>query len=159
MPIIYHNKTDLFQFIVDNNMSFSHGVNCSDSFGSGVAGLVARYFPHVKKLYHHQCKSGFKPGSCQAIQISDDDGERYCYNIGTQIEPGPDARKTLITQGFINLFESLFENEGVYPSVAIPKIGCGIGGLDWDDDVEPILDFLVRRVYDNEVTVHVCSLE
>lgn len=159
MPIIYHNKTDLFEFIKEAEMSMAHGCNTSSSFGSGVAYLVAKYFPHVKKHYHQSCKLDmFEPGSCDAVCISDTNSPfRFCYNLGTQIQPGPDARKNLIAQSFINLFETMIRTKE--SEIAIPKIGCGIGGLNWEKDVEPILDFLVRHVYDDRVTVHVCSLE
>lgn len=138
----------------------AHGCNTSSSFGSGVAGAVSIYFPHVKGHYHKSCRlKTFTGGSCEAVDITHPESKTiyYCYNLGTQIQPGPDARKNLIAKAFVNLFDELITTQ--QKEIAIPKIGCGIGGLNWDDDVEPILDFLVRHVYDNKVTVHVCSLE
>jgi O-acetyl-ADP-ribose deacetylase (regulator of RNase III) len=44
-----------------------------------------------------------------------------------------------IRRGFVSLLNHL-EYWGRITSIALPKIGCGLGGLDWETEVFPILD-------------------
>jgi hypothetical protein len=37
----------------------------------------------------------------------------------------------------------------------MPRIGCGLGGLDWDKDVGPVLEHLAEQL---NVQVYVCDL-
>lgn len=157
MPIVYHNKTDLFEFADEKNLSIAHGCNTKAAMFSGVAKIVKEKYPHVNEIYEYYChKKLFHVGSILPVTISYCP-DRYIYNLATQENPGCDAKKEHIVVSVSRMFYDLSCMS--IKEIAIPKIGCGIGGLNWDDDVEPILDFLVRHVYDNKVTVHVCSLE
>lgn len=50
-------------------------------------------------------------------------------NLYTQFRPGPNAEYGAILKGFESLNDVF---EGAIQPFYIPKIGCGIGGLEWE---------------------------
>jgi len=106
----------------------AHGCNCQGIMGAGVALQIKRQFPEVYLEYHNECKCGyFNLGSCL---IKESEG-RVIANLGTQMYCGPDARISAITESLLRL-RVLMEDNGWF-SVAMPRIGCGLGGLLWSD--------------------------
>ena len=107
-----------------------HGVNCMGVMGAGIAKTVREKFPQVYKEYKWLCNSldGLKPG-CYFVYP---ENGKHIVNFATQRNPGPDAT-------YEWLFTSLlrFSQQAVarIPKngnlVAIPELGCGIGGLEW----------------------------
>ena len=55
----------------------------------------------------------------------------WIYNLATQQHPGADARLDAIADSVRAAIAHAREN-GVR-TVYLPRIGAGIGGLDWDD--------------------------
>ena len=55
----------------------------------------------------------------------------------------------------MNLCHAINVSGNLPRDIVLPKIGCGLGGLDWDTDVEPIL----REVYKSfPLNYIVCSI-
>lgn len=139
MEIIKGNLLDSHEKII------AHGCNVRGVMGAGIAAQVARRWPFVLKYYEDTCRVGtFLPGAVQPVDPGDPLGPEYVVNMATQINPGPDARLHLIALAFGNLAEWMAYNG--HHRVAIPKIGCGIGGLAWDD-VERTIDLAMHDVY------------
>lgn len=106
-----------------------HGVNTHGLMGAGIAAVIRRKYPSVYQEYHKHCKSpGLKPGTM--LPLLGEDG-RWVFNIASQDRPGPHARLTWLESGVEEAFRFCEENE--IPAFAIPRIGAGIGGLEWED--------------------------
>lgn len=70
-----------------------HGVNCQGSFGSGVAGQIAKHFPRVREAYlQKHNKSGWKLGDIQLVFSTDDLELPIIANIATQEKFGYDGQ-------------------------------------------------------------------
>jgi O-acetyl-ADP-ribose deacetylase (regulator of RNase III) len=137
--------------------AIGHGVNVVGVMGAGVAALVARKFPKAEQEYKAVCATGtLQPGGSQVVRVDMTDDElarisvpdevnysrntddHLIVNIASQANPGPDARLDWLENAVRNAVFELKEMWGV-DKMAIPQIGCGIGGLDWAD-VEGILE-------------------
>ena len=80
-------------------------------------------------------------------------------NLFTQQFYGRDGKKyaeqNSIFNSLMNLCHAINVSGNLPRDIALPKIGCGLGGLDWDTDVEPIL----REVYKSfPLNYIVCSI-
>jgi O-acetyl-ADP-ribose deacetylase (regulator of RNase III) len=98
---------------------------------------VRAKFPTVYRNYRHACEQGtFSPGDALPIE----DNGVLVYNLASQIRPGPDATVELVRAGLAAMFADM-ATRGII-AVAIPAIGCGIGGLQFDQ----LLDLLATDV-------------
>lgn len=111
--------------------AIAHGCNTHGVMGAGVAALVRRKYPEVFLAYSNACDTGrFRIGTAQPVVADDGLTSRWVYNLGTQENPGPDATTWGVFLSFANMAEDA-RVRGI-DAIAIPRIGCGIGGLKWD---------------------------
>lgn len=114
-------KGDLF---APQNTTIGHGVNTFGVMGAGIAKRFKELYPDNFLLYTELCKNGtLKPGM---VLVTEEKG-RIIVNLASQDYPGPCARLEWIKQGLDKFLEL------GYTSLALPWIGCGIGGLNRDD--------------------------
>lgn len=110
----------------------AHGCNTVGVMGAGIARVIAEAYPDVRSLYQRRCvRKEFVLGSAFPVLMQDFGGYRMIWNLGTQREPGANATLWGIMLSFGNMFEQMVATE--VREVGIPRIGCGIGGLKWDD--------------------------
>ena len=170
MPIIIHKDIDLFQF--RSMCSIAHGVNCVGAMGKGVAVIVKNTWPQMYEEYKTRCSEGrMLPGTCwpwkyegkwnkstidptfgQSFQLDFFVRLLYVYNVTVKAHWRLPATETMVDGGLKSLFYEMQQNKDT--EVAMPMIGCGLGGLDWDTCVFPIL-----KKYSDEnpgITVNVC---
>lgn len=107
----------------------AHGCNTKGLMGAGIAKLIReKHYRTVYGPYYEACLRGqFVPGTAQLCETADD---KIVFNLATQDEPGPHADEWWVLLAFANMFEQCIARE--IRKVAIPRIGCGIGGLKWD---------------------------
>ncbi len=103
-----------------------HGVNCKGIMGAGIAKTVREKFPQTYLEYKAVCDVGFSPGSYFAYVEND----KVIVNLASQNMPGPDARYEWVFLSLLRFARDLTQRSGG-GVVAIPEIGCGIGGLHW----------------------------
>lgn len=118
---------DLFDYPV-----IAHGVNCVGAMGSGIALPFKQRFPNMHYSYVQLCESGMlQPGGIQAWREKDQltGARHFGYNIASQYYPGKDAKMLWLTQGVATAINHA-KRQG-YSQLAIPRIGAGIGGLEW----------------------------
>lgn len=134
---VEHRVGDLFeQTDLD---AVAQGVNCVSKMGSGIAPVFKRYWPSMFNQYKTLCESGqFVVGDVHAWQAP---SGVWVYNLATQHFTGKDARLDAIETALPKMLAHMAAN-GV-ASVGLPRIGAGIGGLDWADVQE-----VVHRVAD-----------
>ncbi|WOO85328.1 O-acetyl-ADP-ribose deacetylase 1 [Vanrija pseudolonga] len=148
MPVTYHTG-DLFTSTAKH---LAHGVNTTGVMGKGIAVGFKRAYPAMFPLYKAACKSGeLLPGGVQAYH--DDKTNTAVYNVATQDRPGPHARVEWVHSGLESVFETVAAEGGV---LAIPRLGAGIGGLSWEEQVRPIVVELAAK---HNIDVEVWSLE
>lgn len=117
-----------------------HGVNVYGMMGAGIAKEFKSRFPRNFDRYHAACMKGsLTPGGILITHEND----VYVHNIASQDRPGRHAQYNWLVDGLIR--SASFAESSSERVVAIPEIGCGIGGLDWDA-VEEMIG-LVEQLY------------
>lgn len=130
-----------------------HGCNCQGVMGSGVAKALRSKWPQIFTSYKRMCDNCVSRnnllGGVSMVQIN---SELHIANAFTQLYYGKDGRKyadpeAIVTalssvNGFAAGWASTFD---VMMDIYLPKIGCGLGGLDWDTEVEPIVRDISSR--------------
>lgn len=114
--------------------NIAHGVNCQGVMGSGVARALFEKWPEVRSEYIYYCDRMFSPGMDQKpkdllgdfIEI---DAEKTIFNLFTQEGFGPGDKQYIDYAALLLCFKNLPDNIG---ELAVPRIGAGLAGGDWD---------------------------
>ena len=110
-------------------------------------------WPAVKAAYHKE--GSMVLGDIQFVEV---EPRLVVANCFTQREYGRDGQIYASAPAIIETLENsaiyALDTLGVH-EVYIPKIGCGLGGLDWEDDVAPLILEIEAR---NSVNFVVCCL-
>jgi O-acetyl-ADP-ribose deacetylase (regulator of RNase III) len=115
--------------------AIGHGVNCRGVMGAGIARQFREKYPDMYKQYRLQCDMFLlEPGGCMPW-LTDD--HKIILNLASQNEPGADARIDWLAGAVEDAVHAL--HDVGYKILALPQIGCGIGGLQWSD-VLPALE-------------------
>lgn len=103
-------------------------VNCVGVMGAGVALAFKQRYPQMFKDYQRACKDGrVRPGRMHVWKSLEGD---WIVNFPTKRDWRDPSRYEDIDTGLDDLRAYL---DGVGPvTVALPALGCGHGGLDWD---------------------------
>jgi O-acetyl-ADP-ribose deacetylase (regulator of RNase III) len=109
--------------------AIGHGVNCRGVMGAGIAVAFREKYPAMYRHYRKMCDAGeLQPGGIFAWSARPDEGP-WVYNIASQDEPGANATYEWLDQGLRSAVANMVA--WGQDRIAIPRIGCGIGGLDW----------------------------
>jgi len=141
-------KGDLLTADVD---ALVNTVNCVGVMGKGIALQFKRRFPGVFKAYEAACKRGdVQIGRMFVVPTEQMSGPKYVVNFPTKQHWRSPSRLEYIDEGLKDLVKVVGQL-GIR-SIAIPPLGAGNGGLDWED-VEPRL----RRAFAElpHVTAHI----
>lgn len=153
MSSITYKTGDLLQA---DEFAIAHGCNAQGLMGAGVARLVRGTYPEVYEEYSRACRSGaFRLGTAQAVWTDPmvHGQDRLVYNLCTQTLPGAHATPWGIFLSFGNMVEDA--NVRGIDTVAIPRIGAGIGGLDWELQVAPNIEAAIANsTHDLSVIVY-----
>lgn len=135
----------------------AHGVNCKIVMNSGVARAIRNRWPKVYERYSTLEPSEDLLGTTQIITIIEDRSQPLyvanCFTQTTYGKTGQHANAAAIDKTLFDVasFASI-RNVPVY----IPQIGCGLGGLCWEQQVKPIIEHNCDLF--PEVDVYVCTL-
>jgi len=153
--------------ILNTELKFiAHGVNCQGAMGSGVAKVLYEKYPEVREQYMLAA-----PGN---ILFEDVLGEhvfievepnKFVINCYTQLNYGRDGKKYVNYWAIAKVFHDLSmcssvanENNNHIRShdimrLAIPKIGCGLAGGDWD-----IVEAIINDAVENRLEIWVYAI-
>lgn len=128
--MVEHRRGDLFGSDIK---VLAHGCNCAGAMGAGIALQFKRRFPAMYNDYRDACKTGvFQPGD---IIVWEEDGYTI-YNLGTEAHWKTRARLKWVRESVQNMIKDA-QAAGI-TEIAMPRIGAGLGGLEWAD-VEEVL--------------------
>lgn len=123
-------------------VAIGHGVNTKGVMGAGIAKVFKENYPKNYQAYATNCQLRFfVPGQTFVYKEND----HFIFNMATQELPGADAQYRHVLRAGADAAEQALRLK--VDKVAIPLIGCGIGGLEWSM-VEEILRN-IEAVYDN----------
>lgn len=128
-------KGDMFDAAADIRVNT---VNCVGVMGAGVALAFKQRYPDMFKDYQRDCKDGrVRPGT---MHIWKSLGGDWIINFPTKRDWREPSRYEDIATGLEDL-RSYLDGLG-HVTVALPALGCGHGGLDWNRVSEMIRDKL-----------------
>jgi O-acetyl-ADP-ribose deacetylase (regulator of RNase III) len=132
--MIHYTTGDLLQ---DSAEAIVNTVNCVGVMGRGIALQFKKKFPENFKAYEQACKQGaVMPGRMFVYKSTDLFGPKFIINFPTKRHWKGKSRMEDIEAGLNDLVRVLQQNH--IQSIAIPPLGSGLGGLDWQAVKESI---------------------
>lgn len=124
LPGPFEVKGDIFDF---EGEAIVNPVNCRGVAGCGLAMQFADRYPANFTLYRQACQMGtLEPGKLCVHQTM---GGLWLVNFPTKHHWKFKSKPEYIAKGLATLVQWLDE-KGI-KSIAIPRLGCGAGGLEW----------------------------
>ncbi len=128
--MIYEVEGDILE---TGAAALAHGVAANDPMNRGLAAALHERYPSMHKDFHHWCRAQH-PKLGSAWLWSGTGGVRI-VNLITQeggYEHGskPGGATTASVNHALRALRKIIEDEKL-PSVALPRVATGVGGLDW----------------------------
>jgi O-acetyl-ADP-ribose deacetylase (regulator of RNase III) len=116
-------------------------VNTVGVMGAGIAKQFKDIFPTMYKDYKELCDlKKLQVGRLHLYKTPN----KWILNFPTKIHWQNPSKKEYIEQG-LSTFANNYEKFGI-ESAAFPPLGCGLGGLDFDLFVKPLIEWKLKRL-------------
>ncbi|MDN4028666.1 macro domain-containing protein [Chryseobacterium gambrini] len=136
-------------FALNGVFNFAHGCNCAGAMGKGIALQFKIKFPQMYIEYKKLCKeNSFSLGNIFIYKYENG----VIFNLATQT--------TWRTKADISAIEIALEKMLSYSHlnninrISLPKIGAGLGGLNWND-----VKRTIEKVSKNYPQIHLFIVE
>lgn len=107
-----------------------NAVNCVGRMGRGIALAFRKRWPAMFEAYAAACARGeVVPGRMFTVEVGDLTGPRFIVNFPTKRHWRDPSLMADIEAGLPALAAEI-RAKGIR-SIAVPALGCGLGGLDW----------------------------
>jgi O-acetyl-ADP-ribose deacetylase (regulator of RNase III) len=127
-------------------------VNCVGVMGRGVALQFKRAFPENFAAYAAACKrEDVQPGRMFVFETGQLTNPRYIINFPTKRHWKGKSRMADVEAGLAALVTDVQRLR--IRSIAVPPLGCGLGGLDWSE-VRPRIEGAFAALPDVLVLLH-----
>lgn len=127
-------------------------VNCVGVMGRGIALQFKNAYPDNFKAYAKACKAEqVKPGKMFVFETRQLTGPRYIINFPTKRHWKGKSRMEDIVSGLEDLIQVIEDNN--IRSIAIPPLGSGLGGLEWQE-VKPLIESAVQPLEQVQVAIY-----
>lgn len=127
-------------------------VNTVGVMGKGIALMFKDFYPENFRAYSEACKrKEVEVGKMFVTENLSLEGPRWIINFPTKKHWRNPSKLEWITSGLVDLRRVIIE-KGIH-SIAIPPLGCGNGGLEWDA-VRSEIDRILGDLNDVEVLVY-----
>jgi O-acetyl-ADP-ribose deacetylase (regulator of RNase III) len=139
-----------------NVQALVNTVNCEGVMGKGIALQFKLKFPENFRAYETVCNQDeLEPGRLFVFDrgqlFEENDGPQYIINFPTKTHWRKPSKLEYIEQGMDALVEEVQQRD--IESIAIPPLGCGNGGLDWED-VEAIIERHIEALPEVRVVLY-----
>ncbi len=133
MNDILHEKTE----------ALVNPVNCVGICGKGLALDFKIAFPKNYSEYCEACQAGNVVPGRMFVTETGQSSPKFIINFPTKLHWKNPSRMEWITGGLANLVAVVMDRK--IQSIAVPAIGCGLGGLDWRK-IEPEIQRAFRYI-------------
>lgn len=150
MKIVHNNTLDIFQI---KSQVIVNPVNCDGVMGAGLALAFKNRFPQNFKQYNRVCSMrNLRPGMINIGRINQ---TKYIFNFPTKDHWKDPSQLDYIQSGMESLVKHVRRLN--IRSVAIPALGCGLGGLSYEE-VLPIIENVIKEYcYDLDTTFYILA--
>jgi len=119
-------------------------VNTVGVMGKGIALQFKHQFPENYKAYKDAAaKNDIVTGKVQVVPIQEMHGTKYIINFPTKQHWRNPSKIAWIEEGLTDLHQQIIKYN--IKSIALPPLGCGNGGLKWDN-VKPLIEKLLANL-------------
>lgn len=139
--------------LLSSTKAIAHGVAPNDDFHSGLALSLRERMPALYKDFRHFCQTRHpKSGelwtwvSADGVRIINLFTQEAAYAHGSK----PGAASLTHINHTLHALRTLVQHEKI-SSLALPRLACGVGGLDWSD-VKPLIE---KHLGDLDIPVYV----
>jgi len=109
-------------------------VNTVGVMGKGLAKQFKLKYPEMFTEYKATCDDGtLTTGKLHIFRTAD----KWILNFPTKAHWRSKSKIDYVERG-LQEFVAIYEAENI-ESIAFPMLGCGLGGLDWDTQVRPLM--------------------
>jgi O-acetyl-ADP-ribose deacetylase (regulator of RNase III) len=144
--VIHLTEGDILKHDAD---ALVNTVNCVGVMGRGIALQFRRAFKDNYEAYRRACnRKEIRLGQMFVFERSSLDSPRWIINFPTKLHWKGRSQLKDIRSGLVDLVRVVREKQ--IRSIAIPPLGCGLGGLDWNV-VRPIIEESLSSVHDVDV--------
>ncbi|MEI7240285.1 macro domain-containing protein [Pectobacterium brasiliense] len=127
-------------------------VNCVGVMGRGIALQFKNAYPDNFKAYAASCKAKqVVPGKMFVFETGQLTNPRYIINFPTKRHWKGKSRLEDIVAGLDDLVAVIRQHD--IRSIAIPPLGSGLGGLDWQD-VKPLIESAVQPLESVQIAIY-----
>ena len=141
--------------LLSSAKAIAHGVSPNDDFHQGLALQLRERMPALYKDFRHFCQTKHpKPGeqwtwmSADGVRIVNLFTQEGAYDHGSK--PGRASLSNV--NHALHALRTLAQKEQ-FASIVLPRLGCGVGALNWDD-VKPLIE---KQLGDLGVPVYIYS--
>lgn len=128
--MLYYVAGDIFE---SSAQTIVNPVNTVGVMGAGLARAYKERYPKMFAKYKYACEKGFSTGNL--LLSKEDDHWVLCFPTKSNWKNKSNLK--YIEDG-LRTFRNEYENQGI-TSAAFPMLGCGLGGLVWQQ-VKPLLE-------------------
>ncbi|RAJ85388.1 O-acetyl-ADP-ribose deacetylase (regulator of RNase III) [Chitinophaga dinghuensis] len=129
-----------------------NAVNTVGVMGKGIALQFKEIFPENFKVYKHACDEKLLDvGQNLVVPVSGETNVKWIINFPTKKHWRHPSKMEYITAGLDDLVKVIAQYK--IQSLALPALGCGNGGLHWDQ-VKPLLEEKLGHLQDVTIVVY-----
>jgi O-acetyl-ADP-ribose deacetylase (regulator of RNase III) len=145
-------KTVQGNLIECNAEALVNTVNCVGVMGKGIALQFKRAYPENFKAYARACKDGkIEPGCMFTYETGNLRNPKFIINFPTKRHWKGKSKIEDIKVGLSALISEI--NKLRIRSIAVPPLGCGNGGLNWNE-VRPLIESAFNSLPDVEIHLY-----
>ena len=127
-------------------------VNCVGVMGRGLALQFKNAYPENFRSYKKVCDAKqLEPGGLYIFDRGSLERPHYIVNFATKGHWKGMSRLADVKKGLVALREEVIRYK--MRSVAVPPLGCGLGGLDWSE-VRPLIEATLGDLPDVRIVVY-----
>ena len=129
-----------------------NAVNTVGVMGKGIALMFRKRFPESYRAYVAACEAGeVQAGRMFVTATGEPDNPCWVIGFPTKRHWRGRSRLDWVREGLTALRDVIGEKR--IRSITIPALGCGNGGLDWED-VRPLIEDALGELDDVDVVVY-----
>ena len=127
-------------------------VNCVGIMGRGIALQFKQMYPENFKAYKQACDKGeVEPGKMFIYNSGLLFNPKYIINFPTKRHWKGKSRVQDIKSGLVALKDDIINYKIKF--IASPPLGCGLGGLNWDE-IKPIIEQVLGDLQDVKIVIY-----
>lgn len=128
-------------------------VNTVGVMGAGLAKAFRENFPSMFNKYKTECNKGtFKIGDLLIYDVSNGKGNLFVLNFPTKEHFRNNSKIEYVEKG-LETFVRDYKELGI-DSIAFPKLASGLGGLNWEKDVKPLMETYLGNLPDITIEIY-----